>query len=240
MDNTRIDEFGECFPRLLRRLEACEARFQATIDKQKPLPEPLGFMIQQGMTFAHETVEAIKEQLDKGRIPQAEILLRPLYEASVTMLWASREKLGWQRLQADAAKALLDWAEKGKNVPGFEDVARAVLDCPDRCAWASEAKSLPNVRQMLSMISDLDKREGLVGSGEESLHNLSYFMVYGKISQTTHGNILAMVRDPSENKKTYITISVVYSAYCMVRAVYDTFGWDVKPLEAEKMNILRG
>ncbi len=62
------------------------------------------------------TIHSINRLLcdDDGNIVLGCVLLRPLYELAIRLLWASRKADGWQRLEFYHANEMRKWAEEFK------------------------------------------------------------------------------------------------------------------------------
>jgi hypothetical protein len=54
---------------------------------------------------------------DEGNVALACTLLRPFYELSVRLLWASRQDDGWRRLELYFANRIKAWAKGCKDLP---------------------------------------------------------------------------------------------------------------------------
>ncbi|MHC4064182.1 MAG: DUF5677 domain-containing protein [Planctomycetota bacterium] len=198
-------------------------------------------MLGQALSFARTTTQAIQEQLEKDRIPQADILLRSLFETAIRYLYASREPDGWQRLQADAASKDLRWAQKATERPELAPEAQELLKNEQWLARAKEGKELPDVREMLRTIDRrLREDEGKADKPESVFGEYSYFTVYGIMSRPVHGHILALSSHANEATISSISAATIQSAFMLVRAVHYAMHWDSKQVYQKVLSILQG
>lgn len=226
--------------KLLKMISDCRTRMAEARAQGARIEPPVGLMLERGLDFTCDTLKAIREQYARSRIPQSEILLRALFEVSVSLLWASRERDGWKRLQADAAITDRTWAEKARSHPDHAATAKAVLADPIRAACAKNGKALPNMRQMLQAISDRDQAAAVSGQANTDLGDYLYYAIYGLLSRTTHGHLVAIKRQIAVQTKTaYLRTGVVICVLFTIRAVYHAFGWDVEPLYRRVARMMR-
>ncbi len=201
------------------------------------LQEPVRLMLERGLDFGEDTLQAIMSHLADDYIPQAQILTRAFFEAGARLLWASRTQDGWQRLPATDAQADLEWAEKAKDFRELAPEANLKLCSAELKSRAGEAKKLPDFRQVLEKIDALDAENGL--KGEDKFGTFLYLAVYGVFSGPAHGHMVAIKRQPAVNQSKRITTSAVHACAMTVRAVYHALGWNIESPMQEIQKILR-
>lgn len=205
-------------------------------DWQK-LQEPVRLMLERGLDFGEDTLQAIMSHLADDYVPQAQILTRAFFELGARLLWASRTKDGWRRLQATVAQDDLDWAKKAQDFPELAPEAKLKVSSAEIKSRTGEARKLPDVRQMLENIDALDAENGLkVG---DRFGTFLYLAVYGVFSGPTHGHMIAIKRQRATDQSKKITAAAVHACAMTVRAVYQAAGWNIEPPMQEIQKILR-
>jgi hypothetical protein len=135
---------------------------------------------------------------DERNVVLACTLLRPFYEFSIRLLWASREPDGWRRLLLYFATEIKKWANDCKDSPnpGIAELATYLLQ-RDRGVeeWKDTAgntvRPAPSIRQILEDIVGHDAQQGSpfahAGIGKQQ-----YSLLYRILCRPSHAHIEAI------------------------------------------------
>lgn len=165
-----LEKFATVFP---RPADACGQSVQPAIR-----------MLALGVDHGLRTTRGVKRLLadGEGNFVLACTLLRPFYELSVRLLWASRATDGWRRLYACYAKEDERWARNSLGIPVIASLAQEVLTrSQEVLAWNDAAgnpiKPAPNIHDILVEIETHNTQDGL-SSGQGRLGQQHYRIIY--------------------------------------------------------------
>jgi len=137
---------------------------------------------------------------DKGNIVLACALLRPFYELSVRLLWASREPDGWRRLEFYFANEIRKWAKGCQDSPsaGLSMLGASLLQeyrkdevKKWRDASGKAIRPAPAIDQILNGIEGHDAPTDRTGGKNSG--RLIYTGFYRTICRASHAHIEPLV-----------------------------------------------
>lgn len=215
----------------LRQLRSCvqllntfEKRIIESLKDGEQADDPQAVMICRGLAFGRTTLETMigVAQLGEQHWVCLSTLCRPLFEVASKLLWASRKKHGWHRLQSDSARPVLTWAREAKVFDTLKEYASSmearmteILSRTD--SVGARFVRLPNMKQILEDIEKDDRRSGF-GDTDTKSAAFQYTNLYRKMCFPVHGHIVAIAGDPS----SHLTISVkaaVVGTFSLLRLV---------------------
>jgi len=175
----------------LRPLEKClsNARSVAKVltdhlSSQPQVDKTGGEIVTVSLTFACKSLEAIVSELKYKRVVQAAILVRPVYEQSIRVLWACSEQGRWDRLCSNWLQGEIKWAGDAKE--STPKLRQQAFDCLQECkcllARIPAQGDVPKIDCMLRQLS----HHGL--NSCDATTTKFYYQCYRELSQFAHGN----------------------------------------------------
>lgn len=178
--------------------------------------DPQAIMLTRGLAFACDCMAAMIAivELDSSAWVCLPTVCRPLLELSTKLLWANREKDGWIRLQVDAAREELDYAENLQKLKGYEDIGKrkalqmqGVIDQ----YGPNGIKNLPDMRCLLEM--NHRKDVSLKHRDTADFASFEYANFYQLMCGPAHGHVASIVKD----SRTHLRVAVMGA----IRSVFE-------------------
>lgn len=176
------------------------------------ITSPVRLILERSLQFGLQNMEAIIDQLNKGRKLQGMILTRPFLELAARVRWASREE-GWQRLQTYWARELVKWAqrlEQFQSSPQMHQLGQEI-----------KQQFEPVIRRGHSCQPDLNTvLKDLEGEGNDR-RTSSYLGLYSIMSFAVHGHVAGL---SGAIGAWLLVVANVYGTYMLVKAVRHALG----------------
>lgn len=223
----------DCFETLQRRLaflKHYKQGFERLLGDGGEDRAPEAVMLLRGLSLGRRCVDAAIA-IHLSRCQGAGFLscntLRPFYETSIRLLWATRGDGHWPRLQADYANEDLKWARHAKDIPDFKGHAEEIL----RSRSVAEVKGLPKVKDLLG---DIHKCEPQMLPCCVAYH----YSLYSLLCRASHGHLGAVGSASKGGWGTLAKQVCIYSTYFMCCAVCIVSYESVEEIEKERDRIL--
>ena len=127
--------------------------------------DPPAVVLERAFRFAAESLEAMSLLLKRGQFGlQAAMICRGFYEISTRLLWATREKHGWRRLQIHWAKEDARFLKPIKDVPRFQEAVATELAELDGVVKQEDEdgkplSNAPGMWETIQAIDEMDRRD---------------------------------------------------------------------------------
>jgi hypothetical protein len=181
-------------------------------------------MIFTGIGFADETYSILKHVLNGGSDVLCATLVRPVFEMSIHLLWATGEPDGWARLQKSWAlrkdkwiKAAAPYPESKPLADSFRPKVESVLRRLD--AHGKEFRNAPNVREMLEQI---DKHDGARGMSTPCDNwAAQYPGVYQILCGPSHADLMDIGKLKAGRFEKMVVTAVMAATWALLRVCCD-------------------
>jgi len=171
--------------------------------------------------FGCDTLQAVKLELERKRVVQAAVLVRPLFELAIRNAWASMKKDGWKILRRWWLKEEEKWAKDAYKTSELRGHADWVLHEVQReMAGLSGMKLAPSLE---AMVQDMHR------TGNESDPGRFIYTCYRELSQFAHANYRWLgggIRNAAVAQ--HIVIVGVWAELCVAVPAVELLGKDTK------------
>jgi len=209
-------------------LKEYRGSFEEALREGSQQDDPPAIMLRVALNFGQQTIDAMLTLLHAtgANASFCLTLVRPFYEASARVLWASRASNGWQQLQAYYAKQDVNWANKAKDIPETAEAARRVIESRDEVLKRLDPDGRPydpmpaRSDVVLKEIEQHDVADGLAEEFRER-PDFNYTNVYRLLCRPAHGHLPDMHIGPKKGSEDsgVLRAGTVLATYSIVRAV---------------------
>lgn len=232
----------------LRNIETARQQFAALAvrlrEEQISKPEDIarGRIVLAGLVFCQQSCRLAHLALQQQCWLHEMVLVRPVLETSVRLLFATRVPDGWNRYDRYWAEQEREWAVAAKEqFPARPSWDAWLQDAEAKCAALPVKPMNYKLNNALQAIIDTE-RAAMIAGGEgahapDERGDVAHLMLFKLAHHVTHGNPEYLVNnlDAQLNDAEFVTGSAVLfmqAAYMMTRAVYFHRGWPDREADA--------
>ncbi|MBE3099374.1 MAG: hypothetical protein IMZ44_19840 [Planctomycetes bacterium] len=172
----------ECFERLKNYYNQILSQPEPDVQEHKVQR----VIVLSALAFGFESILAVAQEVNRGRVVQAAILCRPLYEAAAQVCWASNEPGGYKALEAASLEAEAYWLRSAIKVAPWQGTCEDYLQ--EIVAESTRLGCQKRVPGMQGILLRLCQHDGRVGE-EACKMTKFHYSIYELFSLFQHGNI---------------------------------------------------
>lgn len=237
----------ERFDDLIHLLAEHESHFLHAIAKGKQEDDVPALMLKHALQFGQMTIGSIEILMDAAVdtiFPCA--LSRAYYELAIRLLWASRERHGWEQLQTYFYNEDKKWSQEAVEMPEIASHAQQVLQSAKEVLGRQYAngkpyKVAPSLDQMLRDIEDCDISQG-IRQKDCRAAAYEYTNIYRIICRPAHAHIQA-ISAPGDSFFGPIVFAIGLATFSLLRAVRyvgaSDLGKEIKAIELKIVDTLK-
>ncbi len=237
----------ERFDDLTHLLAEHESHFLHAIAKGKQEDDVPALMLKYALQFGQRTIESIEILMNASVetiFPCA--LSRAYYELAIRLLWASRERHGWEQLQTYFYNEDKKWSQEAVEMPEIASHAQQVLQSSKEVLGRQYAngetyKVAPSLEQMLREIEDCDISQG-IRQKDCRAAAYEYTNIYRIICRPAHAHIQA-ISAPGDSFFGPIVFAIGLATFSLLRAVRyvgaSDPGKEIKAIELKIVDTLK-
>ena len=201
-----------------------------TLDGNGQLEDPPAQMIFTGTRFADETYGTLRHVLNNdGSDVLCATLVRPVFEMSIRLLWATGEPDGWVRLQTSWATGKDKWIKSAAPYPECKPLADSLRPKVDdvlarRDVHGRDFKNAPDVREMLKKLDEHDAVRGLSTPCDN--WSAQYPGVYQLLCGPSHGDMIDIGKLKSGRFEKTVVTAAIAATWTLLRVCSDVMHFD--------------
>lgn len=204
--------------------------------KEKATKGCTDFQLVRFLEFARDVHDSVALLWKSAFYTPASILVRPLFEHSIYLLWASRRPDGWLSLCERWRANDEELARKSAKLPALANIAQ------EKVSSANKIKGFKQAPNLLAAIKDVFRLDAEEPNIPMDVHDRTnsmeieqaaeerYRIVFGFGSRAVHAHGLVIIRPARPDATIQTAIELAEGAFYLCRAVHYFNSWTTDEL----------